>query len=327
MAVTLGALLLLTTSTVMGDRSYTVRDGDTLASIARRHRVSVRALQVSNRLRNSRIRPGQHLEVPSRGVIFVGRGDTLSSLARRHGVSVADLRRANRLRRNQALQIDQRLRLPGAADEQAESRWGTPRRPGFIDVTRVQTGRRVRMTAVDRRGRVRAAALRRLGQLMQSHRGRGTGLRRPNRRLVALLARISDHFGGRPITLVSGFRSAGGYTRGTSKHTRGRAIDFRIRGVPNTALRDYCKRLPRVGVGYYPRSTFVHLDVRDRSAYWVDWSRPGQAPQYQRRGEPPPAENEPPPSPSSATDAEPAAPSPEPVDPTPTRDSEGAGEQ
>lgn len=38
-----------------------------------------------------------------------------------------------------------------------------------------------------------------------------------------------------------------------------------------------------MGVGYYPRSTFVHLDVRDRSAYWVDRSRPGQAPQYQRQ--------------------------------------------
>ena len=40
---------------------------------------------------------------------------------------------------------------------------------------------------------------------------------------------------------------------------------------------------------------FVHVDVRDRSTYWVDWSRPGESPVYQRRGEAPP---------SDATDAE-----------------------
>src|SRR5262249_36429710 len=35
----------------------------------------------------------------------------------------------------------------------------------------------------------------------------------------------------------------------------------------------------RVGVGYYPNSDFVHLDVRPagkKSAYWVDYSAPGQ---------------------------------------------------
>jgi hypothetical protein len=31
-----------------------------------------------------------------------------------------------------------------------------------------------------------------------------------------------------------------------------------------------------VGVGYYPRSGFVHLDRRDRSFYWIDNSGPGQ---------------------------------------------------
>jgi hypothetical protein len=112
----------------------------------------------------------------------------------------------------------------------------------------------------------------------------------PPPRLLEVIARISDHFGGRVVHVVSGFRHAGGFTRETSQHTQGHAMDIRIDGVPNTELRDYVRTFDRVGVGYYPRSTFVHVDVRDRSAYWVDWSRPGEAPRYQRRGEPPPAD-------------------------------------
>jgi len=31
-------------------------------------------------------------------------------------------------------------------------------------------------------------------------------------------------------------------------------------------------------VGYYPNSSFVHLDVRDTNSYWVDYAGPGEAP-------------------------------------------------
>ena len=43
-------------------------------------------------------------------------------------------------------------------------------------------------------------------------------------------------------------------------------------------LRDYFRRtFQHVGVGYYPNSSFVHLDVRDGpSAFWIDYSGPGQ---------------------------------------------------
>jgi hypothetical protein len=54
-------------------------------------------------------------------------------------------------------------------------------------------------------------------------------------------------------------------------------MDFRIPGVPLTELRDYCQHFEHAGVGYYPRSQFVHLDVRVQSARWTDWSLPGQA--------------------------------------------------
>jgi len=37
----------------------------------------------------------------------------------------------------------------------------------------------------------------------------------------------------------------------------------------------------KVGVGYYPNSSFVHLDVRkDHSAFWIDYSGPGERAMY-----------------------------------------------
>ena len=130
--------------------------------------------------------------------------------------------------------------------------------------------------------------------MMRTLRGRRALGPRPPSRLVEALARISDHFGGRLITIVSGYRPAGGNTRATSHHIDGHALDIRVRGVPNTELRDYVRAtFNHVGVGFYPRSHFVHFDVRDHDSYWVDWSRPGQAPRYQHRGDPAPSDADP----------------------------------
>src|SRR5690606_26670455 len=79
-----------------------------------------------------------------------------------------------------------------------------------------------------------------------------------------------------PIRLVSGYRTSS-YVK-DSRHRHSSAVDFSIPGVPNSAVRDYLLQLGNVGVGYYPNSTFVHLDVRARSAYWVDYAGPGEAP-------------------------------------------------
>ena len=95
-------------------------------------------------------------------------------------------------------------------------------------------------------------------------------------RLVRLLAQVSDTFGGRPLRIISGYRTTS-FVKG-SRHKSGRAVDFRIPGVPNEVLRDYLRTFTNVGVGYYPNSTFVHFDVRRRSAYWVDYAGPGEAP-------------------------------------------------
>jgi len=270
------------------DRSYRVRRGDNPARIAQRHHVSVGNLLAANRLsRGDQLREGQELVIPDRGVHYVQPGETLSEIARDHEVAASALARANRIRQTASLRVGQRLVLPGHEAhrdrEEAADRWGRPRRPGVADFLRVRSEDLVRIRLVDARGRTRRAAVRRLAPLMRSRTSGET--RAPHRRLLSILARISDHFGGRTVYIISGFRSAGGFTRTTSKHTAGRAIDIRLRGVPNRELRDYARSLDRVGVGFYPRSSFVHVDVREESAYWVDDSRPGQRPTYRARAE------------------------------------------
>jgi uncharacterized protein YcbK (DUF882 family) len=47
----------------------------------------------------------------------------------------------------------------------------------------------------------------------------------------------------------------------TSLHMQAQAIDVRIPGVDTLALRNAALQLARGGVGYYPRSGFVHVDT------------------------------------------------------------------
>jgi uncharacterized protein YcbK (DUF882 family) len=46
-----------------------------------------------------------------------------------------------------------------------------------------------------------------------------------------------------------------------SQHMQARAIDIRVRGVATSKLRDVALSLHGGGVGYYPVSQFVHVDV------------------------------------------------------------------
>lgn len=46
-----------------------------------------------------------------------------------------------------------------------------------------------------------------------------------------------------------------------SYHTLGQAIDFRLDGVPLKTLRDAALSMKAGGVGYYPRSNFIHIDT------------------------------------------------------------------
>lgn len=260
---------------------HTVRRGQTMAAIARRYRVSTWDLAAANRMRpGDMIRPGQRLEVPSRGVVYVRPGQTLSHIARANDCSVEALARANRMRTTSRLRVGQELRLPGffTVREATPQDWGDPEHPGVVKLRSREEDLEVRL--VDELGRVPREGLERLGEVMQRADDEREHTRIPEPRLAMLLAAISDHFGGRQITVVSGFREVGGYTRETSRHVHGRAVDIRVEDVPRRELWDYCRSLSRTGCGLYPRSTFVHVDVRGRAGQWVDWSGPGQRPRY-----------------------------------------------
>ena len=101
-------------------------------------------------------------------------------------------------------------------------------------------------------------------------------------RLPRLLYQTGRHFSGRRIEVISGYRNPKVARNPKSPHKKGLACDFRIAGVPNATLRDFLRRsFDHVGVGYYPNSLFVHLDVRKGpSAFWIDYSGPGQGSEY-----------------------------------------------
>jgi len=90
--------------------------------------------------------------------------------------------------------------------------------------------------------------------------------------LLDLVYQTMRHFDATQVELVSGFRDG----RSTSRHSHGRAIDFTIPGVAMNALAEHVRTLGFVGVGIYPRSGFVHLDVRNESYFWVDHSGSGR---------------------------------------------------
>jgi len=48
-----------------------------------------------------------------------------------------------------------------------------------------------------------------------------------------------------------------------SFHMKGEAIDINISGVKLSSLRREAKKIQKGGVGYYPRSNFVHIDIGD----------------------------------------------------------------
>ena len=76
--------------------------------------------------------------------------------------------------------------------------------------------------------------------------------------------------GSKPFHVISGYRSpatnamlharSGGVAT-RSLHMSGQAIDIRMPGVPLATLHRAARSLQAGGVGYYPRSEFVHVDT------------------------------------------------------------------
>jgi uncharacterized protein YcbK (DUF882 family) len=255
------AALLTIAPAARADVSHVVQPAQTLEGIASRYRVPVQSIMEANHLDDPlQLKPGQILVIP--------------------GVSPPSPPKDEKTETNKG----------GARATASHLTEGTVRRErrgwsrgenGVIHAVRGEEAFRIRVK--DSRGRIPDTALKVFERLMKEH----STVHPVEPRLLALLGLVSDHFGGRTLEVVSGYRA---YTptqyNPHSNHNYGRAIDFRIVGVKNEELRDFCRTLHNTGCGYYPNSTFVHLDVRESSAFWVDWSRPGEPPNYDGTGDP-----------------------------------------
>lgn len=113
---------------------HKIAKGDTLATVAKKHGVSLKALEAANPGVDSRkLKIGQIIKIPAggkssvaapavggglavpasseTGTYKVKKGDSLTGIAKKHGITVKELRRINNLKTDQ-IKVDQTLKVP-----------------------------------------------------------------------------------------------------------------------------------------------------------------------------------------------------------------------
>lgn len=123
-------LLTLSLATVTSNASthtvkYTVKKGETLSGIARKHHTSITKVRQANGLKKGDVlKFGKVLKVPSNTYTaksktppastkyVIKRGDTLSAIARKHHTTIAKVQKANGLKKGETIKIGQVLKVP-----------------------------------------------------------------------------------------------------------------------------------------------------------------------------------------------------------------------
>ena len=182
------------------------------------------------------------------------------------------------------------LRIGGAA---AVGLLGWPRRTlaalqgaRSLSFYAVNTGERL---SVDyfARGRYQPDGLQAIDHVLRDHR---TDLVYPiDWRLLDILSALRDALDTRaPFHVVSGYRSRETnearrrVSHGVAEHSyhvTGQAMDFFLPGRDLSEVRLAARGLAAGGVGYYPRSGFVHVDSGPVRAWGGGWRRRRQRPQ------------------------------------------------
>jgi uncharacterized protein YcbK (DUF882 family) len=120
-----------------------------------------------------------------------------------------------------------------------------------------------------RNGKYDRAALAKINYLLRDH---YSGDEHPmDVRLIDLVHDLQNKLGNHgAVEVISGYRSpatnmhlaqlSDGVAR-RSYHTKGMAIDLRLPGTPLAKIHRTALAMRRGGVGYYPDSQFVHVDV------------------------------------------------------------------
>jgi uncharacterized protein YcbK (DUF882 family) len=172
------------------------------------------------------------------------------------------------LRRRQLLRTG--LALAGAALAPAVPAWALAdqevRRVSFLNV---HTGEASPQIAYWENGAYVPEALEAVNHALRDWRNNKTHVIEPG--LLDLLTAVQAMLGTDERTrVISGYRSPetnamlharSEQVSATSLHMQGQAIDIRLPGVELTRLRDAAQRLAIGGVGYYPVSNFVHVDI------------------------------------------------------------------
>ena len=249
--------IVLWSSTARADVQHTIGKGHTIQAIANRYRVTPKSIIEANRLKDpKRLKIGDVLTIP--------------------GVNPPKDKDA----KGKGKDKDGKAKTSKEKDAKAEAKTyaAKPKTPGVIHVKRLASTEEVDLRITDKSGKIAPATLKVMEKMLRFPSGASHPV---EPRLISLLGIVSNHFGSRKIEVVSGFRpyTPTQYTK-HSNHNHGKAIDFRVVGVPNEAVRDFCRTLKNVGCGYYPNSMFVHMDVRESSAFWIDYSKPGEPPRY-----------------------------------------------
>ena len=272
-------------------REHEIQPGETLGAIALMYGISAEDLMTANGIENpDKIFFGQKLTLPGsskdgtltkRGVeVKVPKGFTLNRIAASYQVSPDAIVKANRLDNPDRLREGQKLLIPGAK-RIVELVPPPPCYKNAVTLYRVRTDQTLEMPLEFCNGKPNMPGLQQLSDLARS-------IARPTEvnlhpRLMVLLQKVADHYPGKRIEIISGQRAK--VEKGTeSYHNKGRAVDFRVEGVSNRALSQFVRSFENVGVGYYPNSVFIHMDTRERSAYWIDYSKPGEKAIYGRKG-------------------------------------------
>jgi uncharacterized protein YcbK (DUF882 family) len=258
-------------SAATADVQHVVGKGHTVEAIANRYHVTAKSIIEANHLKDVKhLKPGDVLTIPK---------------ADAHDAKKAHKDDATGHDGARVAEADKKTKAGKDKDKDSKPDHSNPvtfaakaKTPGVVHMKRIASSEELDLKLSDHGGHVAPATLKAFEKLMRSQAGASHPI---EARLIALVGVLSNHFGSRKIEVVSGFRpyTPTQYTP-HSNHNHGKAIDFRVIGVPNEVVRDFCRTLRNVGCGYYPNSTFVHMDVRESSAFWIDFSKPGEPPRY-----------------------------------------------
>ncbi|MBN2714212.1 MAG: LysM peptidoglycan-binding domain-containing protein [Deltaproteobacteria bacterium] len=295
-----------------GAKGHVVRKGDTIADIAKKHKVKVRNLMAANKLKDgTSLQPGRTLVIPEEdstgnyvplktnrlvksgkrvagGVLHrVQPGQTLWVIARAYHVSKEKIASHNNMRVTDSLNAGQEIIIPGARQVVPVRVDGYVIQP--IEFLSVWDNESATLRLMSKKGRISPYARKKLSQLAGT---RQNGVRNKllHPRLLHMIQRVAERYPGRRIEIISGYRP--GETGQESMHTQARAMDFRVQGVPNLELYEFCTGLTNAGCGYYPNSVFIHMDARNRPATWTDYSRPGEKANYRNPNDDNSSEND-----------------------------------